>query len=73
MGALLHMGSLLAAMAVSSLVSAVWEGALLAGCVYLFLRMFPGLRVRGRSCKREKSGRFARRHRASPHVRARGS
>jgi beta-lactamase regulating signal transducer with metallopeptidase domain len=34
---------------VSSLVSAVWEGALLAGCVYLFLRMFPGLSAAARS------------------------
>ena len=49
MDALLHVSSLLAALAVSSLVSAVWEGALLAGCVYLCLRLFPGLSAAARS------------------------
>ncbi len=49
MGPLLHSTSMFAAMAVSALVSAAWEGAVLAGCVYLCLRLFPRLSAAARS------------------------
>src|ERR1700740_3724942 len=44
-----HTASLMAAIAASTLISAIWEGAILAGCVYVCLRMFPGLSAAARS------------------------
>ncbi len=49
MEALLHFTSPFAAVAASTLVSAVWEGAVLAGCVFLCLRLMPGLSAAARS------------------------
>ena len=49
MEALLHTASFFAAMAVSALASAVWEGAVLAACVYFCLQMFPTLSAAARS------------------------
>jgi beta-lactamase regulating signal transducer with metallopeptidase domain len=49
MEALTHFASLIAASAVSTLVSAVWEGAVLAACVVICLRLFPGLSAAARS------------------------
>lgn len=44
-----HAASLMGAMAASMLLSAIWEGAILAGCVYVCLRMFPGFSAAARS------------------------
>ena len=49
MEALFHFTSPFAAVAASTLVSAVWEGAVLAGCVFLCLRLMPGLSAAARS------------------------
>jgi beta-lactamase regulating signal transducer with metallopeptidase domain len=49
METLFHTTSLFAAMAVSTLVSAVWEGAVLAACVFFCLRLFPRLSAAARS------------------------
>jgi hypothetical protein len=49
MEALVHATSFFAAMAVSTLVSAVWEGAVLAAGVFLCLRLFPRLSAAARS------------------------
>lgn len=49
MEALFHSGSMFAAMAVSALVSAAWEGAVLAFCVIACLRLFPALSAAARS------------------------
>jgi len=49
MEALFHAGSLFAALAVSTLVSAVWEGAVVAGGVLACLRLFPRLSAAARS------------------------
>jgi beta-lactamase regulating signal transducer with metallopeptidase domain len=49
MEALTHFASLIAASAVSTLLSAVWEGAVLAACVVICLRLFPGLSAAARS------------------------
>jgi beta-lactamase regulating signal transducer with metallopeptidase domain len=49
MEALTHFASLIAASAVSTLLSAVWEGAVLAACVTICLRLFPGLSAAARS------------------------
>jgi beta-lactamase regulating signal transducer with metallopeptidase domain len=49
MNALIHSTSLLAAMAASTLISAIWQGTILAICVYLCLRMFPGMSAAARS------------------------
>jgi beta-lactamase regulating signal transducer with metallopeptidase domain len=49
MNSLYHLASLVAGTAVSGLFSAVWEGAVLAVCVLLCLRMFPGLSAAARS------------------------
>jgi beta-lactamase regulating signal transducer with metallopeptidase domain len=46
---LLHSTMLLSAPAVSALISAVWEGAVLAGCVALCLRLLPRLSAASRS------------------------
>src|SRR5580658_2084875 len=43
MEALMHIASLVAASAVSTMLSAVWEGAVLAAFVVICLRLFPGL------------------------------
>jgi len=49
MEAAFHAGSWFAALAVSALVSAAWQGAVLAGGVYLCLRLFPRLSAAARS------------------------
>ena len=49
MNSVYHWSSLMAGTAVSGLFSAVWEGAVLAVCVLLCLRMFPGLSAAARS------------------------
>jgi len=49
MEAFMHIASLVAASAVSTLLSAVWEGAVLAACVLICLRLFPGLSAAARS------------------------
>lgn len=49
MEALFHAGSVFAALAVSTLVSAVWEGTVLACGVFLCLRLFPRLSAAARS------------------------
>jgi bla regulator protein blaR1 len=49
MDALMHIAALVAASAVSTLLSAVWEGAVLAVCVVVCLRLFPGLSAAARS------------------------
>jgi BlaR1 peptidase M56 len=49
MEAFMHIASLVAASAVSSMLSAVWEGAVLTGCVMICLRLFPGLSAAARS------------------------
>lgn len=49
MESLLHSSSFAAAMAASTLLSAIWEGAVLAACVFVCLRMFPGLSAAARS------------------------
>jgi len=49
MDPLLHMISLLSAQAVAVLFSAIWEGAVLAACVALCLRVLPGLSAAARS------------------------
>ena len=49
MEAAFHAGSRFAALAVSALVSAAWQGAVLAGGVYLCLRLFPRLSAAARS------------------------
>ncbi len=49
MEALFHLSSGFAAMAVSTLVAAAWEGAVLACGVLLCLRLFPGLSAAARS------------------------
>jgi beta-lactamase regulating signal transducer with metallopeptidase domain len=49
MEALFHMTPFVAASAVSALFSAVWEGTVLAVCVVLCLRLFPGLSAASRS------------------------
>jgi beta-lactamase regulating signal transducer with metallopeptidase domain len=49
MEAFFHLTSPAAAMAASSLLSAVWEGAVLALCVVLCLRLFPHLSAAARS------------------------
>jgi beta-lactamase regulating signal transducer with metallopeptidase domain len=49
MEALLHLTSLAAPTAASSLLSAVWEGAVLAACVVLCLRLLPRLSAAARS------------------------
>lgn len=49
MEALVHLGSAAAASVVSALVSAIWEGAVLAACVYVCLRLLPGLSAAARS------------------------
>lgn len=49
MEAIMHIASLVAASAVSTLLSAVWEGAVLAACVVICLRLFPGLSAAARS------------------------
>ena len=48
MEALLHSTSF-AAMAATTLLSAIWEGAVLAVCVFACLRLFPGLSAAARS------------------------
>jgi beta-lactamase regulating signal transducer with metallopeptidase domain len=47
--ALWHGASSVAAMAAGTLFSAIWEGAVLAGCALLCLRMLPGLSAAARS------------------------
>jgi len=49
MEALFHFTPFVAASAVSALFSAVWEGTVLAICVVLCMRMFPGLSAAARS------------------------
>lgn len=49
MDAIFPVASTLAASAVSNLFSAAWEGAALAACVVLCLRLFPGLSAAARS------------------------
>ena len=49
MEALFHSTSFAVAMAASSLLSAIWEGAILAACVFACLRLFPGLSAAARS------------------------
>src|SRR5271165_5152833 len=49
MGALLPVASTFAASAAGGLFSAIWEGAALAVCVVLCLRLFPGLSAAARS------------------------
>jgi beta-lactamase regulating signal transducer with metallopeptidase domain len=49
MEALLHISPSLAALAVSTLFSAIWEGSVLAICVVVCLRLFPGLSAAARS------------------------
>jgi len=49
MEAFMHIAALVAASAVSTLLSAVWEGAVLAACVVICLRLFPGLSAAARS------------------------
>jgi hypothetical protein len=49
MEALFHISPFVAASAVSALFSAVWEGTVLAVCVVLCLRLFPGLGAAARS------------------------
>jgi beta-lactamase regulating signal transducer with metallopeptidase domain len=49
MDAIFPFASSLAASAVSSLFSAIWEGAALAACVVVCLRLFPGLSAAARS------------------------
>jgi beta-lactamase regulating signal transducer with metallopeptidase domain len=49
MEALFHVTPFVAASAVSTLFSAVWEGIVLAGCVVICLRMFPALSSAARS------------------------
>ncbi len=49
MEALFHAYSWFAALAVSTLVAAVWQGAVLACAVFLCLRLFPGLSAAARS------------------------
>src|ERR1700678_1223255 len=46
---LIHSASSVAAMAASTLLSAVWEGAVLAVCVFICLRIFPNLSAAARS------------------------
>jgi beta-lactamase regulating signal transducer with metallopeptidase domain len=46
---LLHLGPATAASLVSALISAVWEGAVLACCAWLCLRLLPGLSAAARS------------------------
>jgi beta-lactamase regulating signal transducer with metallopeptidase domain len=49
MEALFHMTSVTSAEAVSVLISAIWEGAVLVACVALCLRLLPGLSAAARS------------------------
>jgi beta-lactamase regulating signal transducer with metallopeptidase domain len=49
MNSFFHAASLAAASAVGGLLSAAWEGAVLAVCVLLCLRLFPGLSAAARS------------------------
>src|ERR1035438_5915500 len=49
MNTLLHTISLVSAAAVGSHLSAIWEGAVLAACVALCLRLLPGLSATARS------------------------
>ena len=49
MNSFFHAASLAAASAVGGLFSAAWEGAVLAVCVLLCLRLFPGLSAAARS------------------------
>lgn len=49
MDPLLHSISLVSASAVAFLFSAIWQGAVLAVCVVLCLRLFPGLSAAARS------------------------
>lgn len=49
MNEILHSVSFLSAGAAGALFSAIWEGALLAACVYLGLRLLPGLSAAARS------------------------
>jgi beta-lactamase regulating signal transducer with metallopeptidase domain len=49
MDAIFHSTSFAVAMAASTLLSAIWEGAVLAACVFVCLRMFPGLSAAARS------------------------
>ena len=49
MDPLLHAISLVSASAAGVLFSAIWEGAVLAGCVALCLRLLPGLSAAARS------------------------
>jgi beta-lactamase regulating signal transducer with metallopeptidase domain len=46
---LFHSASSVAAMAASTLFSAVWEGAILAACIFVCLRIFPNLSAAARS------------------------
>jgi beta-lactamase regulating signal transducer with metallopeptidase domain len=46
---LFHIASSVAAMAASTLFSAVWEGTVLAACVFVCLRIFPNLSAAARS------------------------
>jgi beta-lactamase regulating signal transducer with metallopeptidase domain len=49
MEALFHSSSFAAAMAATTLLSAIWQGAVLAACVFICLRLFPGLSAAARS------------------------
>jgi hypothetical protein len=49
MDAFMHIALLVGASAVSTLLSAIWEGAVLAACVMICLRLFPGLSAAARS------------------------
>ncbi len=49
MNEILHALSFVSANAAGSLVSAVWEGAVLAACVFVCLRLLPGLSAAARS------------------------
>lgn len=49
MESLFHLTSVVSAEAVSALISAIWEGAVLASCVALCLRLLPGLSAAARS------------------------
>jgi len=49
MEALLHSASMAASIAASSLLSAIWEGSVLAVCVFFCLRLLPGLSSAARS------------------------
>src|SRR5271155_5595438 len=49
MEALFHSTSIVVAMAAGTLFSAIWEGAVLAACVFVCLRRFPGLSAAARS------------------------